>query len=45
MFFKMFSPPFFFEQEKMMKNFSKQLYTIKIKKEKKRQRQKEAFAT
>ena len=31
-FCKMFSPLFCFEQEKTLKNFSKKLYTIKIKK-------------
>ena len=44
-FCKMFSPSFCFEQEKSLKNFSKKLYTIKLKKKKKKQRRKLALGT
>ena len=37
-FCKMFSPLFCFEQEKTLENFSKKLYTIKVKKKKRRRR-------
>ena len=46
LFCKMFSPLFCFEQEKTLKNFSKKLYTSKIKKKKKKkQRRNIAFGT
>ena len=38
MFCKMFSPLFCFEQETTLKNFSKKLYTSKIKKKRKKRR-------
>ena len=41
----MFSSLFCFEQEKTLKNFSKKLYTIKLKKKKKKQRRKVALGT
>ena len=44
-FCKMFSPLFCFEQGKTLKNFSKKLYTIKLKKKKKKQRRKVALGT
>ena len=44
-FCKMFSPLFCFEQGKTLKNFSKKLYTIKLKKKKKKQRRKVALRT
>ena len=44
LFSTLFSPLFSFEHEKTLKNFSKKLYTSKIKK-KKKQRRKVAFGT
>ena len=44
-FCKMFSPLFCFEQGKTSKDFSKKLYTIKMKKNKKKQRRKVALET
>ena len=45
LFFKMFSPLIYFEQEKTIEKVSKKLYTSKLKEKKKKQRRKIAFGT